>query len=148
MDIIKAIQIAMKKKEERKHQYLYWCIDIHGVLLSNTYTIDNKGAKYLSISTTCMREISEDPSNKIILWSSSHNSSIINVKNDLLGLGVRVDFINCNPDCPSTNICNFDEKFYFDILLDDKAGFEPQVDWCPIYHFLRNKENYLGLDEK
>jgi hypothetical protein len=29
-----------------------------------------------------------------------------------------------------------------DIILDDKAGFEPNEDWELIYQFLKNKKDY------
>lgn len=50
--------------------------------------------------------------------------------------GVIVDFVNCNPDCPTIPLCDFSEKFYFDVLLDDKAGFEAEKDWIKIYNYL------------
>ena len=28
---------------------------------------------------------------------------------------------------------------YFNILLDDKAGFDPDIDWKLIYKYLKNK---------
>ena len=46
------------------------------------------------------------------------------------------DLINNNPEFKKTDICDFTEKFYFDILLDDKAGFEGEKDWKDIYNFL------------
>jgi hypothetical protein len=44
--------------------------------------------------------------------------------------------INCNPECPSTDLCDFQDKFYFNFLLDDKAGFDGTKDWREIYEAL------------
>ncbi len=44
------------------------------------------------------------------------------------------------------DICDFTKKFYFDILLDDKAGFEPELDWLAIAnHVAREYEIRTGL---
>ena len=43
-----------------------------------------------------------------------------------------------NPEIESNRYANFTKKFYYDILLDDKAGFEPN-DWFEIYNFLSKK---------
>ena len=32
------------------------------------------------------------------------------------------------------------KKFYFDVLLDDKAGFRPDVDWKLIYELFKKYE--------
>ena len=137
MSIIKAISTAMRKRQERGYDYLYWCIDIHGVILTPTYNLNNDGADIYGVALDALQTISADPINKIILWSSSHEAPFNKVVEDLKKLGIRVDYINKNPECPSTELCDFTKKFYFDILLDDKAGFEPNEDWEIINNFLK-----------
>ena len=45
---------------------------------------------------------------------------------------IKIDFINENPLCPNTELCDFSGKFYMDILLEDKAGFVGETDWGTI----------------
>jgi len=49
--------------------------------------------------------------------------------------------INCNSECPNTSLCDFQDKFYFNFLLDDKAGFDGAKDWREIYEALTNVNN-------
>ena len=139
MNIIKAIQIAQQKKKDRGYEYLYWCIDIHGVILTPTYNRLNEGADLYEHCIPTLQLISEDQSNKVILWSSSYRKPMTDIRDMLSEFGIRVNFINCNPDYTKTDICDFTDKFYFDILLDDKAGFEPEKDWGAIRSFLLSK---------
>ena len=46
---------------------------------------------------------------------------------------------NFNPAIENTKTSCFDDKFYFSVLLDDKAGFDPDTDWKLIYDYLKNK---------
>jgi hypothetical protein len=142
MNIIKAIQIAQKKQKERKYQYLYWCIDIHGVILTPTYELNNIGATYYPYCLKTLKILSDSPDQKIILWSSSHSNQLESVRRNLEDKGVDIDFINSNPDYTISEICDFSQKFYFDILLDDKAGFEAESDWEEIYNYLLKGEQY------
>ena len=53
--------------------------------------------------------------------------------------GLGFNFWNCNPNIKSTKTGCFDYKFYFSVLLNDKAGFDPDTDWKLIYEYLKNK---------
>jgi len=44
---------------------------------------------------------------------------------------INFDYVNVNPECLDSNLCSFKGKFYFDLLFEDKAGFEPS-DWTNI----------------
>lgn len=91
--------------------------------------------------------MSQDSTNKIILWSSSYAEPMNEVVKYLTSRGVRVDYVNENPECPSTEICDFSKKLYFDVLLDDKAGFDPDSDWECIYEKLKDLE-YAKSDDR
>jgi|694.fasta_scaffold92649_5 hypothetical protein len=142
MSITKAISTAWQKKRERGHQFIYWCVDVHGVIVTPTYKLNNDGAFFYEVGVEGLQMISSDPTNKIILWSSSYDEPFKAIVKQLSFRNVRVDYVNENPECPSTELCDFSKKFYMDIILDDKAGFEPNEDWELIYQFLKNKKDY------
>ena len=136
MNIINAIKTAERKKKERNYQYIYWCIDVHGVILTPTYNLTNEGATSYPYCLETLQLLSNYPDHKLILWSSSHNKALQNVSRWLEDQGIDIDFENCNTDYTITDLCDFTEKFYFDILLDDKAGFEAETGWKEIYDYL------------
>ena len=48
-----------------------------------------------------------------------------------------IDYINDNPEIGEKDFGCYDEKPYFDVYLDDKAGFDAEVEWRDIFNFLR-----------
>ena len=47
--------------------------------------------------------------------------------------GIHFNFINDNPMCENSSYACFDKKFYFDIGIDDRFGFEANKDWKTFY---------------
>lgn len=135
--ITKAINRAYKLLETRDDT-IFWCIDLHGVCLASNY-ISNE---YAFINEECLealRLISNDKVSKVILWSSCYPSEYEHIINFFNQNDIRVDYFNENPLCWNTEYGNFDKKFYFSILLDDKAGFDPSVNWQEIIEFLKER---------
>lgn len=125
------VKNAIGKKEARGWDYIYWCIDIHDVVFTGLY--DN-GQKLDWVNPTCpaiLRWLTEREDHKLIMWTCSHQSEIDKYKQKLAAHGIRFDFINENPDCPSDELCDFSKKLYYNIMLEDKAGFEAG-DWVDI----------------
>lgn len=141
MNIINAIKMAEEKKLQRGYDYLYWCIDLHGVILTPTYKINNDGATYYPLALETLKILSNIKTNQLILWTSSHKESILDMLAKFRELDIHFNYINNNPHYTITPICDFTNKFYFDILLDDKAGFEGELDWKVIYDYLTKKES-------
>lgn len=140
MNIIKAIETAYRKKSERNYKFLYWCIDLHGVILEGKYNLNNDGAKPYPYALKTLKLISNNPSNKIILWTSSYVLPTAAILTWLNENNIKIHFINENPDYTLTELCDFTKKFFFDILFDDKAGFEGEKDWEPVYNYLKYRE--------
>jgi hypothetical protein len=76
------------------------------------------------------------PDNRLILWSSCHPEEYSAIIGFLEQHGIAVDYFNENPEIENTPSGNFEKKFYFSILLDDKAGFDPETDWDEILTLL------------
>lgn len=133
--IIDAIKRAYKQLEEKNWDKIYWAIDMHGTCLKSSYkTNQNEWINEDVIKT--LQLISSLPESMIILWSSvypAEQSRIIHLFRDN---NISIEAFNENPFEKNTNTGDFREKFYFNILLDDKAGFDPEIDWKLIYKYL------------
>jgi hypothetical protein len=68
----------------------------------------------------------------LILYTSSHRDSIDDILSWLKKQGIVFDYVNCNPECEDNGLCCFRDKFYFDVMLEDKAGFNGDSDWTGI----------------
>ena len=57
--------------------------------------------------------------------------------------GIRFDFVNDNPEVGNTPLSDFEAKLYYNVGIDDKFGFEPEVDWISVIEALAGDGNIL-----
>lgn len=129
------IQKTFEDKAKRRWQKIFIVVDVHDVILEGNYKLNNDGAGYMPNAINVLRQWSKREDVSLILWTSGHIIPTSKVLDGLEKQGVHFKHVNCNPECPNDALCDFSKKFYFNILLDDKAGFEGKTDW-----FLIEKE--------
>ena len=134
--ITKAIERAYRTARERNWDSVYWAIDLHGVCFPTNYT--KHEYKMVNYETWLgLLTISHRPESKIILWSSAHDDEVANIIEYFAARDIKIDYFNSNPEIKNTHTGNFEKKFYFSILLDDKAGFDPTTDWQIIIDYFK-----------
>jgi len=126
---------AWKKKEERGWQYIYIMVDLHGVVLRSNYHVSNDLRFTHSDAIPCLQYLSKQNDVILILWTSSHEKEIQNVLNWLSLWGIHFKYVNENPLEKDTDYASFVKKPYFSIVLDDKAGFDPDHDWSELQYW-------------
>jgi hypothetical protein len=133
--ITTAIARAYDTMKARNWDTIYWAIDLHGVCLESNYA---KGVHTFiseeAINT--LRLIGSLKESKIIIWSSVHEKDKQAIIDLFIENGIPVHGFNSNPSEADTKTGCFKEKFYFSVLLDDKAGFDPAVHWKEIGDYL------------
>jgi hypothetical protein len=127
------IERAFNEKKRKGWEKLYWSIDFHDVIVKGTYTRFNDGKEFYPfahevLKNLCNRRERLDDT-RLILWSPMHEDAMREVDRWLIRNNIIFDFVNANPECGNTELCDFSKKFYFNILLEDKAGFEGEKDW-------------------
>lgn len=138
MSIIKAVDRAYRVMAERDWDTIYWCVDLHGVCLKSNYQqggyewINEEALKTLQL----INNLSES---KIILWSSVYEEEKKAISRFFNGHGIILHGFNDNVYEKNTKVSSFDQKFYFSVLLDDKAGFDPETDWRAIGEYLTRR---------
>jgi hypothetical protein len=76
-----------------------------------------------------MRYLSGRKDCKLVLYSCSHAKDLVQYYNYFSMLGITFNYINENPECTNSAYGNYDNKPFYNLLLDDKAGFNPTTDW-------------------
>ena len=130
---------------EREWQKLYWAIDMHDTIITGTYNRFNDGAVIYPYAKETLDYLFNSPDHYTILWTSSYMTSIQDV---VQRFDLNFNGINCNPECPNTTLCDFQSKFYFNFVLDDKAGFDGTKDWREIYEALTNTDKVYSTKQK
>ncbi len=136
-----AIEKAYIKASERKWDKIYWCIDIHETLVKPTYD-ENGYIEFYDSALNAIGWILSCPENRIILWSSLPTEEMQKIRRLISSDDdhERIQ-LNSNNEVYNTSYANFDKKFYFNILLDDKAGFDPEIDFDVIYQAICDLRN-------
>ena len=126
----------------KKWYETYWVIDMHRTLIKPTYDLNDKSLTYYPFALETMQLLTNRDDIKTIMWTSSYPQEIEEYVKELLIVGVEFDNINENPDISSNNgnFGYYEKKFYFNIIIDDKAAFLPDSDWEPIYHLFMEYE--------
>jgi len=140
LTIKKLLEKTFEEKKKRKWPKLFWAIDLHATIISGVYSKNNEGAVIAPDAIDVLKYLTEHPEHVLILWTSSYKEPIKNILDKLGKYGIKFDYVNKNPECPNTELCDFKGKFYFNILLDDKGFFEMDKDWTEIKQFLLERK--------
>lgn len=136
----------------RGYKTLYVMLDVHGTLVrpsKETHIATGDTEESVPLATTsvdfypqalqCLKLLKQNAKIgvKLILWTSGKREAVLDIVHRMKAeAGVEVDFINENPDYPGNSYADFSKKFCFDVLFDDKAGFDPEADWIELHKFL------------
>lgn len=143
MDLIKAIDNSIYNAKNRVWDTIYWAIDLHGTISEFNYSNENLLPKYYPYAKEVLQRLSKNPSVKLILYSCSYAENCYQIVHLMKKDGVIFDYINENPEVKNTEYGDYRKKLYFNILLEDKAGFEPDLDWEILNNHMNKIEEQL-----
>jgi hypothetical protein len=84
----------------------------------------------------------------MILYTCSHPNEIEQYLKLFTENGINFKYINENLDVPTdlNGYGNYDKKPYFNVLFEDKAGFDAEIEWQEIHAYFKTKVEYETLD--
>lgn len=134
---------AMKKV--RGWPEVYFCIDLHGTIIPSGKGADDKTdtLKFYPDAKEVLQMLCRRKDVMTILWTSTPSERLPEVLTWFKENKINFTFINENPHAKNTPRGDFSKKFYFSVLLDDRAGFEPEVDWTAIKQELKRIGEWL-----
>jgi hypothetical protein len=138
--ILTSISNGFRKMEARGWDKIYWAIDIHDTIHKSTYQKINGNINhdlYLYAEDVLIR-LSRRKDCVLILYSSGHTHDLDNYIKFFERKGINFKYVNENPEVSNNEYARFESKFYFNVLLDDKAGFNPETDWENILEYIKN----------
>jgi hypothetical protein len=124
-----AIKSAFKKCKERGWDKMYWMIDVHDTILKGEYS-SNQSYNPPPDAIEVLKWLSDRDDMVIIIWTSSYAKDYDRLKDWFWNThGIYFDYHNENPECGNTEYAEFTTKPYFNILVEDRAGFCYIRDW-------------------
>lgn len=136
--IINLIRRQYEKQMEQKWYESYYLIDCHGTIIRPNHNnpLPNK-LDFYDFAKSSLQLLTKRSDIRIILYTSSHDYQIRNYINILRMYDIEFDYINDNPEIGEGDYGDYTYKPYFDIYLDDKAGFDAENEWVDIYNWLK-----------
>ena len=131
------LENAFREKKDKNWKHLFIAIDLHATIIPPTYTFNNEGREFYPGAKEVLQWMTKRDDIVLILWTSSHHKPVKDILKWLNKQDIRFNYVNANPMCQNTELCDFSRKFYLNIILDDKAGFEGETDWMLIKKELR-----------
>jgi hypothetical protein len=119
------IEQTFKQKSERGWSTLYAVVDLHSTLILPSHD----RVEFYPDAVEVIKWWNRRDDFKVILWTSSFQGEIDFVLAKARDIGIRLDYVNENPLEANNHRANFEKKFYFNILFEDKAGFDARCDW-------------------
>ena len=139
MDIITSFKKAFKRKEERGWERIYVFIDIHDTIFPSDYG-KGRNFNYYVNAKECLQTLTKRKDVCLGLYTSSYSADIAAYLDKFQDGDIMFELVGTNPFEKNTEYACFDIKPYFNVLIDDKAGFIPEEDWGELYEYLLYKK--------
>ena len=132
---MQALDKQWRKYLGRQDQFFYLAVDIHDTILESIHQPGIKCHKFYKDAVECLQYLSKRSDIYMILYTSTHIVDLdyyleLFEKNNII-----FDDLNNNKMIISDELSDYSQKFYFNYLIDDKAGFNAVEDWCQIFKF-------------
>lgn len=142
MGLISYIEKVFNGLNNGSFKCIYIMVDVHNTILKPTF--DKKETfEYFPYAKETLQLLSEKENIKLIMWTSSYDEKIQMYLKHFEENRIIFNFVNENKEYGNVSFACFDTKFYYDIGIDDKFGFDAEHDWKEIYTFLTKKLNFL-----
>ncbi len=130
--ITKAIRKALERKKARNWDKTYWGFDIHETMIISNWSVEELPLEFYPEVKEVMQMISKQEDIVCIIFTCSHPEQIVVYQEYFKKNDIHFDYINENPDVLNRAYGNYDKKPYFNVLFEDKAGFDPEEDWAKV----------------
>lgn len=125
-----------------EHNYIetYWAIDLHGTISIPDYHVRSKNVTYYPYAKEVLQYLSNREDIILILNTSSFPNEIEEYLKIFEKDEIKFNYVNENPEVSDKhgNFGYYEKKMYFNVLIDDKAGFDPFNDWMDIYNYFNH----------
>jgi len=118
---------SFKIAKQRNYNKTYWFFDIHSTILKPDY--NNVAKIYYPMAKEVLQKLSNRPDICICLYTCSYPEEIKDYLTFFENDNIVFEYTNRNPEASNTKHGFFEDKPYMNVLFEDKAGFDADVDW-------------------
>lgn len=145
--ILSWIKKMFAHAKEKNWYETYWAFDIHGTVSIPDY---RKGIKkdlsdrseivYYPFAKETLQLFTKRDDIIMIMFTSSYPPELEYYVKKFKKDGIEFKYINENPEVSDSKgaFGYYEKKMYFNVLFEDKAGFNPLTDWKHVYDYMLN----------
>lgn len=139
------LEKMFKYAEEKQWYETYHGMDIHGVISKPDYRKSGEEFKinYYPYAKETLQFLTKNrPDMILFIMTSSYQNEIDSYMKQFEKDEIFFKYVNENPEVSDAKGCFgcYDKKPYFNSYWEDKAGFQPEIDWQPLYEYFLNSE--------
>ena len=128
--IIKAIEKAFVVMDKRGWDKIYYFFDIHETILYPDYDAKHENElRFYPHAKEVLQYLSQRKDIAISLYTCSYPREIQEYVKFFSKHGIDFEYVNKNPDVKNTTYGYYEDKPYYNVLFEDKAGFDAEEDW-------------------
>lgn len=134
MGIFTAINQAYLDKERKSFEKIYVMVDLHGTIIKPNYQAGNIPTEFYDHAKETLQIMSKAKDICLIMYTCSHPHEIEQYLSLFKQNDIHFDYVNENPEVvtQADGYGCYDKKPYMNLLFDDKAGFNPTIEWVDV----------------
>jgi hypothetical protein len=136
MSVIKAIDRQFKVMEKRGWDKIFYYFDIHDTILKANYDNDAE-LEWYPHAKDVLQYLSKRKDIDISLFTCSYPQEIQRYMKFFDEHDIKFKYVNKNPDVKNTTYGYYEDKPYFNVLFEDKAGFDADEDWLLVKEYFK-----------
>ncbi len=135
----KLINKLAEKSQKYQYYETYWCFDLHGVIIEPNYDKEDKIIRFYPYALLALKLLSARDDVRLILHTSSYPEELERYIERFKKHNVHFNYVSENPEISveKGHFGYYEKKFYFDLMFEDKAGFDPDT-WQELVEVIEN----------
>lgn len=133
--LVRCYESAKRKNWDK----IYIAVDIHDTVVHGNYRTDKLPTEFYPLAKETLKMLSERRDVVLILYTCSWPKEIEKYFGFFEENGISFKYANMNPEVPNNALGDYTDKFYFNFMVEDKAGFTAANEWQIIYDFFKDQ---------
>ena len=135
------------KAESNQWDRIYWAFDLHETIIKPNWTREELPLNFYPYAKEALQMISNNPMVVMIMYTCSHPFEISRYLEFFEHHDIHFNYVNENPEVSNQRYGCYDKKPYFNLLFEDKAGFEAENDWKIVIESLNEIDFNFSADK-
>ena len=136
--LIDSLNSCIDSAKKKNWNTCYIAVDLHGVVVKSNYRIDKLPTDFYPLAKETLQLLSQRSDIVLIMYTCSWPKEIEKYFAFFEENGINFKYANMNPDVPNNALGDYTDKMYYNLVWDDKGGFNPDQDWQIVNDFFRD----------